>query len=409
MGDILVINSGSSSLKFALFAPTGADDHDLDSLALRYQGKLTGLGEGQGEGGQAASAARLKDAEGQTVQADPFSDLPPTLDHHDALMRLLDWISERPDLDDIAAVGHRVVHGGRHFQEPVVLDSAIVDELQTLEPLAPLHQPYGLEPIRRLAERLPEVTQVACFDTAFHTTQPTVARHFALPRELTERGLIRYGFHGLSYDYINRMLPRHLNGNPARRVIVAHLGNGASLCAIHEGKSVASTMGFTALDGLPMGTRCGSLDAGLVLHLLSEEGMSVDEVSDLLYSRSGLLGVSGISSNMRQLLESDAAEAQEAIDLFVYRIVREIGSLAAAMGGLDHLVFTAGIGERAAPVRQAIGQGCAWLGVELNDEANRRDAACISHPDSRVGVWVIPTDEERMIAWHASQLMASAD
>ncbi|MBS9405013.1 acetate/propionate family kinase [Halomonas sp. TRM85114] len=408
MGDILVINSGSSSLKFALFTPPSADKDDLDSLVLRYQGKLTGLGEGLGEG-QSASAARLKDAESQTVQAGHFSDLPPTLDHHDALMRLLDWIGERPDLDDIAVVGHRVVHGGRRFHDPVVLDADIVDELQTLEPLAPLHQPYGLEPIRRLAKRLPEVTQVACFDTAFHTTQPAVARHFALPRELTERGLIRYGFHGLSYDYINRMLPRHLNGQSAGRVVVAHLGNGASLCAIHNGRSMASTMGFTALDGLPMGTRCGSLDAGLVLHLLGEEGMSVDEVSELLYSRSGLLGVSGISSDMRQLLESDTAEAREAIDLFVYRIVREIGSLAAAMGGLDHLVFTAGIGERAAPVRQAIGQGCAWLGVELDDDANHRDAACISRTDSRVGAWVIPTDEERMIAWHANQLIASAD
>ncbi|MEQ6887381.1 acetate/propionate family kinase [Halomonas sp. CS7] len=402
MGDILVINSGSSSLKFALFSPPDADAHDLDRLALRFQGKLTGLGKGQ-----AASAARLQDAEGQPVQAGSFSDLPPALDHQGALVRLLDWISERPDLDDLAVIGHRVVHGGRHFHAPVVLDAAIVEELQTLEPLAPLHQPYGLEPIRRLAERLPEITQIACFDTAFHTTQPAVARHFALPRELTARGLIRYGFHGLSYDYINRMLPRHLNGQPAGRVVVAHLGNGASLCAIQDGQSVGSTMGFTALDGLPMGTRCGSLDPGLVLYLLGEEGMSVDEVNDLLYSGSGLLGVSGISGDMRALLESDAAEAQEAIDLFVYRIVREVGSLAAAMGGLDHLVFTAGIGERAAPVRRAIGQECAWLGVDLDDDANRRDATCISRTDSRVGAWVIPTDEERMIAWHASSLMAT--
>ncbi|WP_108447314.1 acetate/propionate family kinase [Halomonas denitrificans] len=402
MGDILVINSGSSSLKFALFTAPDADDHDLDSLALRYQGKLTGLGKGQ-----AASAARLEDAEGQPVQAGAFSDLPPALDHQGALVRLLDWIDERPDLDDLAVVGHRVVHGGRHFHAPVVLDTAIIDELQTLEPLAPLHQPYGLEPIRRLAERLPGITQIACFDTAFHTTQPAVARHFALPRELTARGLIRYGFHGLSYDYINRMLPRHLNGQPTGRVVVAHLGNGASLCAIQDGQSVGSTMGFTALEGLPMGTRCGSLDPGLVLYLLGEEGMSVDEVSDLLYSGSGLLGVSGISGDMRALLESDAVEAQEAIDLFVYRIVREIGSLAAAMGGLDHLVFTAGIGERAAPVRRAIGQGCAWLGVDLDEDANRRDAACISRTDSQVGAWVIHTDEERMIAWHASSLMAA--
>ncbi|SFT37257.1 acetate/propionate family kinase [Halomonas saccharevitans] len=402
MGDILVINSGSSSLKFALFSAPDADYHDLDGLALRYQGKLTGLGQGQ-----AASAARLQDAEGRPVRAGAFSDLPPALDHHGALERLLDWIDERPDLDDLAVVGHRVVHGGRHFHAPVVLDAAIIDELQTLEPLAPLHQPFGLEPSRRLAERLPEITQIACFDTAFHTTQPAVARHFALPRELTARGLIRYGFHGLSYDYINRMLPRHLNGQPAGRVVVAHLGNGASLCAIQDGQSVGSTMGFTALEGLPMGTRCGSLDPGLVLYLLGEEGMSVDEVNELLYSRSGLLGVSGISGDMRRLLESDAAEAREAIDLFVYRIVRDIGSLAAAMGGLDHLVFTAGIGERAAPVRRAIARGCAWLGVTLDDDANRRDAACISRTDSRVGAWIIPTDEERMIAWHASRLKAA--
>ncbi|PMR80975.1 acetate kinase [Halomonas urumqiensis] len=399
MGDILVINSGSSSLKFGLYGAPG--DPSLASLALRYRGHFAGLGHGQG-----AARLTLVDGQGNSAQAPALQGLPGDLDHHDALQRLLDWISQAPDLADLSVVGHRVVHGGRHYQAPVRLDATIIDELAGLNSLAPLHQPYCLAPTRRLAERHPTLAQVACFDTAFHATQPQVARHYALPRELTERGLIRYGFHGLSYDYINRVMPEHLGGHPGGRAIVAHLGNGASLCAIQDGQSVASTMGFTAIEGLAMGTRSGSLDPGLVLHLIRQEGMSAEEVETMLYQRSGLRGVSGISGDMRELLASPALEARQAIDLYTYRITREIGSLAAAMGGLDHLIFTAGIGEHAAPVRDAICQGCDWLGLSLDPTANQRHATRISTADSRVGAWVIPTDEERMIAWYSAGMVA---
>ncbi len=392
MSDILTLNSGSSSLKFALYAAQSGQA--LGDLTPRYRGQFAGLG-------TATPGFQLHDAEGRPRDAE-LGPLPERLDHRDATTRLLEWIDAMPDLE-LAVVGHRVVHGGQRYHRPVVLTPAIVDELEALNSLAPLHQHFCLAPVARLAERHPELPQVACFDTAFHATQPDVARHFALPREFTARGLIRYGFHGLSYDYLNRVLPQHLGDAPRERVIVAHLGNGASLCAIRDGQSVASTMGFTAIEGLPMGTRSGSLDPGLVLHLIHEEGMSVEAVGDLLYKRSGLLGVSGISSDMRDLLASPAPEAREAIDLYTYRAVREIGSLAAALGGLDQLVFTAGIGEHAAPVREAICRGCDWLGLSLDDAANRRHARRISTADSRVGAWVIPTDEERMIAWYSRQ------
>ncbi|MEQ6917707.1 acetate/propionate family kinase [Halomonas aquatica] len=401
MNRILVLNSGSSSIKFALYDVDHADA-SLSDLAMRYQGQFFGLG------GRSRSlpGLKLKDADGKSVSSVAMDDLPDHLDHHDALIRLLGWIEATPELEDITVVGHRVVHGGQHYHAPVILDDATLTELEALSPLAPLHQPYSLEPVKSLARQRPELMQVACFDTAFHTTQPKIAQQFALPRELTEKGLIRYGFHGLSYDYINCMLTKRLGGDTGGRVIAAHLGNGASLCAIQDGRSVASTTGFTALEGLPMGTRCGSLDPGLVLHLLAEEGMSVGAVGDLLYNRSGLLGVSGISSDMRELLASDAASAREAVELFVYRIAREIGSLAAAMGGLDHLVFTAGIGEHAAPVRQAVCEACEWLGLTLDDAANQRHATQINRHDSPIGAWVIPTDEERMIAWYSARLAA---
>lgn len=404
MKDILVINSGSSSIKFALYGPGDDDDESLARFQMRYQGQFSGLGQ--------TPRFSLKDGQGEPVETQQARELPEGMEHHAALERLLKWIEQQPDLEDIAVVGHRVVHGGRDYHAPVVLDEENIQVLETLIPLAPLHQPFCLAPVKMLAEQRPDLVQVACFDTAFHTTQPRVSQQFAIPRELTEKGLVRYGFHGLSYDYINRVLPSYLESHlenyrkdaSAERVIVAHLGNGASMCAIQNAKSVTSTMGLTAVDGLPMGTRCGNLDPGLVLHLLDEEKMSLDEVSELLYHRSGLLGVSGgISSDMRELLASDAPEAQEAIDLFIYRIVREIGSLTAAMGGLDQLVFTAGIGEKAAAVREGVCRGCEWLGVSLDGEANQENAQRISHPESRVGVWVIPTDEERMIAWHSAK------
>lgn len=392
MRHILTLNSGSSSLKFALYPLESADA--LDTLTPRYRGTFSGLNGG-------TPKLSLEDDEGQPVDVD-MDDLPDTLDLPGAIERMLRWLDSLSELS-LAVVGHRVVHGGRDYHRPVALTSEITAALKALESLAPLHQPYCLAPVEPLAERYPDLPQVACFDTAFHAHQPDVARHFALPREMTERGLIRYGFHGLSYDYINQVLPRHLGDARRERVIVAHLGNGASLCALRDGTSVATTMGFTAIEGMPMGTRSGSLDPGLVLHLIQQEGMDAEEVSELLYKRSGLLGVSGISSDMRELLESDAPEAREAVDLYTYRAVREIGSLAAALGGLDQLVFTAGIGENAAPVREAICQGCEWLGVTLDAEANRQGARRISQAESRVGAWVIPTDEERMIAWYSAR------
>ncbi|MGM0986719.1 MAG: acetate/propionate family kinase [Pseudomonadota bacterium] len=392
MRHILTLNSGSSSLKFALYPLEGAAS--LDTLTPRYRGKFAGLNGG-------TPRFTLKDGEGKPAQVD-MGELPERLDLPGATARLLHWLDNLPGLS-LAVVGHRVVHGGRHYHHPVVLTAEISAELQALDALAPLHQPFCLAPVAPLAERYPDLPQVACFDTAFHADQPKVARQFALPREMTERGLIRYGFHGLSYDYINQVLPRYLGEARHERVIVAHLGNGSSLCAIHQGTSIASTMGFTAMEGMPMGTRSGSLDPGLVLHLIQQEGMAVDEVSDLLYKRSGLLGVSGISGDMRELLSSPAPEARDAVALYAYRAVREIGSLAAALGGLDQLVFTAGIGERASPVREAICRGCAWLGLTLDDDANRQDARRISTADSRVGAWVIPTDEERMIAWYSAR------
>ncbi|MCG6657966.1 acetate/propionate family kinase [Halomonas campisalis] len=408
MREILVINSGSSSLKFALFgAPEGGE---LSELALRFRGHLAGLG------GQARLS--LHDAEGRALETagSALDALPAELDHDTALERLLAWVEAHPDLGDIAAVGHRIVHGGHDHTDPVRLDASTLAALESLNPLAPLHQPYGLAPVRVLSALRPALPQVACFDTAFHAGQPEVARRFPLPRRYREAGVVRYGFHGLSYDYINRTLNERVlpdragsgpaQGTPPGRVIVAHLGNGASLCAMRDGVSQASTMGFTALEGLMMGTRSGSLDPGLVLHLILQEGMSAEAVQRMLYKESGLLGVSGISGDMRELLESGAPQASEAIELYVYRIVREIGSLAAALGGLDHLVFTAGIGERAAPVRAAVVEGCQWLGAALDPVANRADSSDIAAANSRVGLWVIPTDEERMIAWYTASALA---
>ena len=404
MQEILVINSGSSSIKFALFgASPGSEPMDL---ALRYRGHFAGLGN--------QARLSLKDGEGRAPDpgsAGPaLSEVPDDLDHDGALSKLLAWIEEHSDLGDIGAVGHRIVHGGRDYVAPVRLDADALDALEALVPLAPLHQPYGLAPVRALSALRPDLPQVACFDTAFHAEQPSVARIFPLPRRYRDAGVIRYGFHGLSYDYINRTLNDRLMTVPgseagAGRVIVAHLGNGASLCAIRDGKSVTSTMGFTAVEGLMMGTRSGSLDPGLILHLIMQDGMPPEAVQKMLYKESGLLGVSGISGDMRELLQSDAPEAAEAIELFVYRIVREIGSLAAALGGLDHLVFTAGIGERAAPVRAAVVEDCQWLGAALDPAANQADATDIAAVNSRVGLWVIPTDEERMIAWHTARTL----
>jgi acetate kinase len=301
-----------------------------------------------------------------------------------------------------------VVHGGVEFSQPTLITAGVLAQLEKLIPLAPLHQPHNLLPIRIGAQRRPELPQVACFDTAFHRTQPDVAQAFALPPEITERGVRRYGFHGLSYEYIAGVLPQFEPKAATGRVVVAHLGNGASMCAMRACKSVATTMGFTAVDGLPMGTRCGALDPGVMLYLMDELKMDARAIEKLIYHQSGLLGVSGVSSDMRALLESQEPRARFAVDLFIHRIGRELGSLAAALGGLDALVFTAGIGEHAAVVRERVCRDAAWLGVHLDASANQAGGPRISADSSSVSVWVIPTNEELMIARHTRHLIGAA-
>lgn len=381
---ILVLNAGSSSIKFALFDA-------LTQSQVQLQGTISGLG-----GIPAFKARNYADIE-------LAGHLPSiVMTHESALTWLLDWLRDHQD-GQLVGAGHRVVHGGEHFAEPALIDSTIFTALERLVPLAPLHQPHNLAAIRALMTLQPALPQVACFDTAFHRTQDRLAQSFALPRELTGGGIRRYGFHGLSYEYIAGVLPQHLAERADGRVIVAHLGNGASLCAMRNRKSVATTMGFTALDGLMMGTRCGSIDPGVLFYLMRENAMSPDQVEDLLYRRCGLLGVSGLSSDMRELLAANTLAAKEAIDLFCYRAVREIGSLIAALGGLDALVFTAGIGERAHEVRARICEQFDWLGLEVNTDANRAHQALIHGAGSRVAVCVIPTNEEAVIARHAAR------
>jgi acetate kinase len=393
-GGLLVVNAGSSSLKFGLY---GAAPGNGDQLAC--SGAASGLGH--------EARLQVSDAAGRRLIDEP---LPAAADHETALARLLPWIEQRFPQLPLAAAGHRVVHGGVRYSAPVRIDAEVLAEIRRLVPLAPLHQPHHIAAIEALQRLHPALPQVACFDTAFHHTQPEVATAFALPRALSAQGVRRYGFHGLSYEYIASALPAVAGDRlAAGRVIVAHLGAGASLCALQGGRSIATTMGFTALDGLPMAQRCGSLDPGVVLYLIDALGMSSAQVADVLYHRSGLLGVSGVSDDMRTLLASREPAAQEAVALFVYRIVREIGSLAAALGGLDGLVFTAGIGEHAAPVRAGVAAALGWLGVRLDDTANAKangeSAARISDEGSRAAVWVIPTDEDLMIARHTRQLL----
>ncbi len=389
-GDILALNSGSSSIKFSLFSGT-------QDLPLLSHGEIDGIG-GQG-------CLRAFDREGQLVADKPLGD---HLGHTRALATLVDWSQQREAANHIAAVGHRVVHSGTHYFAPMRINAEVMQQLQALIPLAPLHQPHNLAGIRALAELQPELPQVACFDTAFHCSQPEVTQLFALPRELSEAGIRRYGFHGLSYEYIASVFPQIAGPVGDGRVVVAHLGNGASMCALRECKSIATSMAFTALDGLPMGTRCGNLDPGVLLYLMEERGMSVAEVSDLLYYHSGLKGVSGISNDIRTLLASRDPHAQEAIELFVYRVGRELGSLTAALGGLDALVFTGGIGEHIVPIRARVCHAAQWLGVSLDEAANERGGPCISSADSAISVWVIPTDEEYMIARHTLAVLADA-
>jgi acetate kinase len=380
---LLVVNAGSSSIKFAVY---GVDDAPAPLTTL-YRGEVDGLG----------SRARLvtRDAAGTRLEDGSLS---PHAGHDDALDAILAWIEARTTGAVIAA-GHRVVHGGTRYAAPVAVTPAVLHELEALVPLAPLHQPHNLAPITSLAKLKPDVTQVACFDTAFHTTQPPVAQAFAMPHALSKSGIKRYGFHGLSYEYIASALPEHLGQGADGRIVVAHLGAGASMCALRDRRSVATTMGFTALDGLPMGTRTGQIDPGVILYLMSERGMSLEAVTELLYKTSGLLGMSGVSADVRDLLASDDPRAATALDVFVYRVGRELGSLAAALGGLDALVFTGGIGENSAPIRARVCRSAAWLGLELDEAANNRGDARISTRGA-VSALVIPTDEELMIARH---------
>ena len=389
---ILVLNAGSSSLKFSVFV-SGAD------LAPLVAGNVEEL--------QGRARFRAKDATGTIVDEHAWPDGGPP-GHEGAIAFLLDWLRANAGGGRLAAIGHRVVHGGADYAAPVRVTPAVLARLERLVPLAPLHQPHNLLPIRTLAARLPDLPQVACFDTGFHCVQSTVARAFALPRELSDAGVRRYGFHGLSYEYIASVLPQYDARAAAGRTIVLHLGNGASMCAMHAGKSVATTMGFTAVDGLPMGSRTGSLDPGVLLYLMDEHGLDARAIETLIYKRSGLLGVSGISSDMRELLQSDHPHAREAIELFCYRIGRELGSLSAALGGLDAVVFTAGIGEHAAPIRERVCRDASWLGLALDTTANARNGPRISGADSRIAAWVIATDEEHMIARHTRDLLQSA-
>lgn len=384
---ILVVNAGSSSIKCALHAA---------------QAPHRRIGRAQVE--------RIGGRPAWRSSRTPEAPVPPEAgDHHAALIA---WLLGRIERDfaeaSIVAAGHRVVHGGRDFTAPVRVTGAVRERLGALVPLAPAHQPHNLAGIAALETARPGLPQVACFDTAFHRTQPRLAQIFALPRALTDEGILRYGFHGVSYEHIADVLPEHLGPRAEGRVIVAHLGHGASMCAMRGRRSVATSMGFTALDGLVMGKRCGAVDPGVVLHLMRDRGMEVGQVEELLGRRSGLLGVSGISDDMRDLLASDAPEAREAVDLFVHRAVREIGALAAALGGLDAIVFTAGIGEHCPPVRAGILEGCRWLGAELDPAANEAGGPRIGTPGSAVAALVIPTDEERVIARHTAAVLAGA-
>lgn len=383
---ILVINAGSSSIKFSLYLGNGEDKPLLSS-----RGQVEGINVAPHFVACAPDGAMLAERRWDDAK----------MSHQDLFAHLLAWVEGHLEGATLRVAGHRVVHGGPRHSAPVVVDDAVLAELEELVPLAPLHQPHNLAPIRALRRIHPELTQVACFDTAFHRTNPRVAESFALPRALAEEGVRRYGFHGLSYEFIARQMTVVAPDLAEGRVAVAHLGSGASMCAIKGGRSVTSTMGFTALDGLPMGTRTGTLDPGVILYLLQQKGMDAKAIETLLYKQSGLLGVSGISNDMRVLLASDDPHAAEAVDLFVYRIVRELGSLAAAMEGLDALVFTAGIGERSPEIRARVCARAAWMGIRLDEEANRRGAGRISTSDSPVPVFVIPTDEEMMIAKHS--------
>jgi acetate kinase len=389
---IVVLNAGSSSIKFSLFL---ARDSDLE---LDVRGQIEGI--------YTAPHFIAKGRDGTTRSEKAWGE-GMKLGHDGALKHLFDFLKQELVDDRLVGVGHRVVHGALDYREPVRLDAKVLATLEKFVPLAPLHQPHNLAPIRALLAAIPDLPQVACFDTAFHRTNPDIAQRFAIPAELHDAGVRRYGFHGLSYEYIASVLPQYDAKAAAGKAVVLHLGNGASMCAIEAGKSVASTMGFTAVDGLPMGTRTGALDPGVILYLMDQRGMDARAIEKLIYSQSGLLGVSGISSDMRTLLDSDDPRARLAIDLYCYRIRREMGSLAGALGGLDAIVFTAGIGENSAAIRERVCRDAAWIGVELDATANAKGGPGISAGASRISAWAIPTNEELMIARHARRVIGA--
>jgi len=386
-----VLNAGSSSLKFSLYEPRDG------TLAVVLQGQIGGIG--------TAPHFTARDGDGARVVDEGLAHVRST---GDALAHLFDWTAGQVGEAQFLAIGHRVVHGGPDFAAPVRIDDTVLAALDDLVPLAPLHQPHNLAPIRAIAARRPDVPQVACFDTAFHRGHPEVADRFAVPDELYRAGVRRYGFHGLSYEYVSGRLAELAPEAAAGRVVVAHLGSGASMCAIKAGHSIDSTMGFTALDSLPMGTRSGAIDPGVLLYLLTERGMDAKALEDFLYRDCGLKGLSGISNDMRDLEASEDPAAKRAIDYFVARIGRELGALSASLGGLDALVFTAGIGERSPSLRARVCRDAAWLGVALDDAANAAGGPRITTDGAAVSAWVIPTDEERMIARHTLRVLGFA-
>lgn len=391
---ILVLNAGSSSLKFAVYP----DEAGIAVPILR--GKISGIGN--------TPIFVARHASGEILPPEACMSVLPTASHGDLIQALLVWLNTHHDGFTITAAGHRVVHGGRDHIGPARITDALLADLEALVPLAPLHQPHNLAAIRCVAASAPGLPQVACFDTSFHRTQDRLAQLFALPRDLTDEGILRYGFHGLSYDYIMGVLPAYLGARADGRVIVAHLGNGASMCAMKNRKSVATSMGFTALDGLMMGRRCGKLDPGVVLYLMDQKGMTAEEVSHLLYRGSGLLGVSGISNNMATLQASTSPQAREAIELYCYRAASELAALVTTIGGLDAIIFTAGIGENSSLVRSLICDRLEWMGVALDEGANAHNAPRINSKGSAVDVLVIPTDEEAVIA-QATQRLTDAE
>ncbi|WP_371195956.1 acetate/propionate family kinase [Glaciecola sp. SC05] len=379
---VLTINAGSSSIKFALYS--------LQDMSPLLSGKIVNIGQ--------SPSLKASDIHG-TDLCQPAIEIGDQASTHETLISwLLNWLKEHDSGILLKSVGHRVVHGGQSFTEATRVTPSVLLQLKALIPLAPLHQGHNLSAIEAISKWAPRLPQVACFDTSFHHTQSELAKLFAIPRKYTENGIIRYGFHGLSYEYIANQLPKYLNKHADARVIVAHIGNGASMCALKNGRSVASSMGFTALDGLMMGQRCGSLDAGVILHLLQHYKMSAAAIEHMLYKESGLLGVSGISNNMQVLQQSDDPHAAEAINLYCYRAARELSSLVSTLNGLDAIVFTAGIGENSALVREKICEHLAWLGVVLDNKANQSNNDVISNLKSSVQVLIIPTNEELVIA-----------